>query len=114
MAIGIIELPAYEEQPITVYAVLGHMAVPCEYGEHVANIVTVKRLGPVIGTREYHNGYETLMTDLRVDAQNRVYHQHIQVDYSSNVTWWRDDGMSFRTRLPHGEVVIDAAGRRLQ
>jgi len=106
---------SYGEQPITVYAVLGHEAVSCEYGEHGANIVTVKRLGPVVGHREYDNGYEKRMTDLRRDAQGRTYHCHIEIDFFNNVSWVRiEDGVRFRTSLPYNEVVFDAAGRRLQ
>lgn len=106
---------AYGEQEITVYAVLGHETVSCEYGEHGANIVAVKRLSPVVGQREYDNGYEKRMTDLRVDAQGRTYHQHIEIDYFNNTSWWRDeDHVSFRSSMPYGEVVIDFARRRLQ
>ena len=105
----------YGEQEIKVYAVLGHLPVPCEYGEHVANIVSVKRLSPVFGQREYDNGYEKRMTDLRRDAQGRTYHQHIQIDFYSNTSWVRDeDGMRFYTSMPRGEGIIDATGWRLQ
>ena len=106
---------AYGEQEITVYTVLGHETVSCEYGEHGANIVVVKRLSPVVGQREYDNGYEKRMTDLRVDAQGRTYHQHIEIDYFNNTSWVRvDDGVRFRTSMPYGEVAFDYAGRRLQ
>lgn len=108
-------MPTYEEQPIVVYRVVGHTVRSCEYGEHGASVVSVKRLGPVVGHREYDNGYEKQMTDVRTDAQGRTYHQHIEIDFFNNVSWWRDeDRQSFTTRIPYGEVVFDVTGRRLQ
>lgn len=74
-----------------------------------------KVLGPVVGRRQYDNGYEKIMTEVRQDRQGRTYHKHVQIDYYSPTSWWRDeDRVSFYQRPKgHKAVAVDVLGRRL-
>jgi len=105
----------YQEQPIDVYVEVTQTIETCDLGEeHRVRNVARKRLGPVIGTREYSNGYQTLQTDLRTDRQGRIYHKHIQIDYFNNISWWRDDdNVCFSPRMPSGPCREWLTGRRL-
>ena len=98
----------YEEQDITVWTTVRTENRTCEYGgKHYVYVCAPKRLGPVVGTRMHDNGYEKRMTALRLDAQGRTYHQHIEIDYGNNVSWVRDgDKAWFKPRLPHGGIDI--------
>lgn len=78
-------------------------------------VYTRKVLGRVIGRRQHDNGYEKNMTDLRQDWQGRVYHQHIEIDYYSPPSWWRDgDKKVFHSRpFPVSDTPVDVLGRPL-
>lgn len=106
----------YDERDIVVFAEVAVARETCDLGEeHQVRIVSRKVLGPVIGTQMYDNGYEQRDTALRQDAQGRVYHQHIQIDFFNNVSWWRDeDKLSFMPRLPSGPCREWMTGRRLR
>lgn len=108
----------YDETPIDVWVALEDRTEECSLGQtHIVRVFARKRLGPAIGYREHDNGYERNNTPLRLDRQGRVYHEHVQVDYSSNVSWWREkDNQVFYNRpLSHGAVVVavDVWGRLL-
>ena len=104
----------HDEMSIEVFAEVSRVKDYCNFGhQHEVRIVTRKLLGPVLGTREHNNGYEKRQTALRKDAQGRIYHQHIQIDFFNNVSWRRDDdGMVFYPGRGPGPVR-DVLGRTL-
>lgn len=76
----------------TVYRVRGKVTETCTYGHpHEVHYVEVKRLTPTGATRLHDNGYEKMHTDLLVDAQGRVYHKHVTIDFFDNVSYVRDN-----------------------
>jgi hypothetical protein len=105
----------YKEQDIEVFAEVLTQVETCDLGEeHKVRFYSRKVLGPVIGDRPYSNGYQDLVTDLRQDAQGRIYHQHVQIDYFNNISWWRDeDNVCFMPRLSSGPAREWMTGRRL-
>lgn len=82
----------------------------CAYGDtHTVSVLAGKRLSDPVGFREHDNGYETRLTELRTDAQGRVYHQQVTIDYYNNVSWLREDGVRFSTRKPRNSEEIGCA-----
>jgi hypothetical protein len=101
-------MTAYEEQPIDVWIELGDTTEMCDLGHvHPVTYWARKRLGPVVEQRQYSNGYQTMMTDVRQDRQGRTYHKHVQIDFFNNISWRRDsDGRLFWPRQPTGRDVV--------
>lgn len=89
------------DKPIQVFCEWGSTEDLCDLGEkHVVTYYGVKTITPTSETREHDNGYEKRQTPLYTDAQGRVYHQHVQIDYFNNVSYCRyDDGQRFYPRV---------------
>jgi len=86
---------------VTVWTTVHDEKATCSFGDpHYVAVVARKVLGPVVGTRIHDNGYQRHMTELRLDRQGREYHKRIEIDYSNNIWWLRDDGKHFRPRPP--------------
>lgn len=63
---------------------------------HDVSLYEVKRLTPTGETREHDNGWEKRQTSLYTDAQGRVYHVHIPIDFGGSASFVRDgDSKSF-------------------
>lgn len=108
-------MKTFEERDYAVWTEVGKTTEVCSLGtEHEVTVVARKFLGPVVGRRPYSNGYETMMTPIRMDHQGRTYHQHVQIDFFNNISWKRqDDGKLFwpRPRSITGGVIRDVAGK---
>jgi hypothetical protein len=105
----------WEERDIVVFCDVATTRETCDLGEeHEVQIVSRKVLGPVYGTASYNNGYEVMDTHLRRDRQGRSYHQHIQIDFFNNISWWREDDVRFKPHLGSGVVREFQTNRRLK
>jgi hypothetical protein len=94
-----------------VYAEYGSTEEVCELGEkHEVTFYQAKRITETGETRIMDNGYEQRMTPLYTDAQGRIYHLRIEIDYHSNTWYLRDDGKHFHKRgLRHPARTLDGA-----
>lgn len=72
---------------------VGRTSEKCPYGEtHDVTYYEVKYLTATGETRMHDNGYEQNQTPLFTDAQGRVYHQHVGIDFHNNISYVRDPG----------------------
>jgi len=87
------------DESILVYIEWGETQDLCDLGEtHRVTYYAVKRITPTGETREHNNGYEQRQTPLYTDAQGRVYHQRVEIDFHANVWYLREDGKHFHKR----------------
>lgn len=97
-----------------IHRAIGKVEEECAYGDkHNVTYVESLYVSTTGETREHDNGYQKQQTELAVDRHGREYHEHVTIDYSNNVSWFRhEDKKSFSTRLPFG-AVRDLSGKSL-
>jgi hypothetical protein len=90
-------------EPITVWRKVREVEETCSLGcTHRVTHWARKLLKPTGEFRPHNNGYEVHLTPLRVDAQGRIYHQHVEIDYYSNISWVRDGDKERFYQRPRG------------
>ena len=104
------------EQKLEVWEHVGERTLDMGGIEVAVAVFARKVLGPVVGRRQYDNGYEKDMTELRQDRQGRTYHKRVEVDYYSPTRWQRDEGGARLYSRPYPvnkRISVDVFGRRL-
>lgn len=96
-------------EPRKVYCKVDRRAEICDLGcKHEVEIYAVKIITETGETREYDNGYEKRQTRLFTDAQGRVYHERLEIDYHASTYYVRDGDKKYfvgRPRKPARDTM---------
>jgi hypothetical protein len=91
---------------------VGLIAETCEYGcPHEVGYAEVKKVTDTGQKRMHDNGYEQRMTPLFTDAQGRIYHQHVTIDFANNTYFIRDGDKAYFAPRGQRPLTRDITGR---
>ena len=100
-------------EPRRVYAKVDRRAEFCDLGEkHEVEVYAVKLITPTGEMRPYDNGYEVRDYPLFTDAQGRIYHAHLEIDFHASTYYVRDGDKKHFVSRPR-KPARDTMGRLL-